>query len=82
MEKQKEKSIISLARLFSAWYIRVKNYFRQKEIKFGIVDTTKDKIVAKDCKARGHRATLAIFVNSPLWICRFDQHKIDRAFGI
>ncbi len=63
------------------WCVTAKNYFKKNEVKFRIIDISKDKNAAKDCEKHGCRGVPVIMVGNK-WICGFDKNKINKELGI
>ena len=80
--RKKQKSVVLFASPSCVWCTRAKNYFRQNNIKFKVIDITKDSRAAKDCEQHGCRGVPVVLIGGSQWICGFDQPKIEKALGI
>lgn len=61
--------------------VEAKNYLRNKEINFKMIDLSKDPEAARDVAKHGCRGVPVIMIGS-YWICGFDKVKVNKALGI
>ena len=63
------------------WCEEAKAYLKLKNIRYTLVDVSKNKQALKDCQKHGcNGATFVLIGNS--WICGFDKNKINKELGI
>ncbi len=63
------------------WCAVAKKHLKKHEIRFRVIDITKDKKAKEDCWKQGCRGIPVVLIGSS-WICGFDQKKIDKLLGI
>ncbi|XPV69242.1 MAG: glutaredoxin family protein [Halarcobacter sp.] len=63
------------------WCNELKAYFKEKKIKYNIIDLSTNKKALNDCKKHGCSGAPVVLVENQ-WICGFDKVKINKALGI
>ena len=62
------------------WCNDAKLYFKQKKVKYTIIDVSKNKKALKDCQKHGCKGVPVILIGNR-WICGFDKLKINKELG-
>lgn len=78
---KKQKRVTLFVAPGCKWCTVAKNYFKKKQIRYKLIDVSKDPKAARDCQSHGCRGVPVVLIGSQ-WIGGFDQKKIDKALGI
>ncbi len=78
MEAKKQKKIVLFSSPSCKWCTVAKEYFKKNNLKFKVIDITKDPKAAEDCQRHGCRGVPVILIGSK-WICGFEQKSIEKA---
>jgi len=80
MEK-KRKKVVLFTTPTCKWCTTAKEHLKKHNIKFKIIDISKDRKAAEDCEKHGCRGVPAYLIGSQ-WICGFDQKKVEKALNL
>jgi glutaredoxin 3 len=77
----KQKKVILFTTPTCKWCGTAKQHLKKHNIKYRVIDITKDKKAAKDCERHGCRGVPAYLIGTQ-WVCGFDQKKIEKLLNI
>jgi glutaredoxin len=80
MEK-KQKKVVLFTTPTCKWCTTAKQHLKSHNIKFKIIDISKDTKAAKDCEQHGCRGVPVYLIGSQ-WICGFDQKKVEKLLNL
>ena len=63
------------------WCEEAKAYLKLKNIRYTLVDVSKNKQALKDCQKHGCNGAPVVLIGNS-WICGFDKNKINKELGI
>ena len=80
-KKTTQKRVVLFTAPGCHWCTPARNYLKKNDIRFRVIDISKDKAAAKDCERHGCRGVPVVMIGSR-WICGFDKNKINKELGI
>jgi len=80
MEK-KQKKVVLFTTPTCKWCTTAKKHLKLHNIKFKVIDISKDQRAAKDCEQHGCRGVPVYLIGSQ-WICGFDQKKVEKLLNL
>lgn len=76
-----QKRVVLFTSPGCSWCTTAKNHFKKHNIRFKMIDISKDADAARDCERHGCRGVPVVLIGSN-WICGFDKAKINRILDI
>lgn len=81
-ERKPQKRVILFSGPGCIWCVRAKEYFKQKGIRFTVIDVSKDKQAAADCRRHTGSNGIPVILIGSRWIAGFDKAKINKELGL
>jgi glutaredoxin-like YruB-family protein len=82
MQQNRAKKVIVFTTPTCSWCRAVKQYFREKRIRFKEIDVSRDPRAAQDMMRRTGQMGVPVILIDNRPIVGFDKAKIDRLLGI
>jgi glutaredoxin 3 len=79
---KRQKSVVLFSSPACVWCVRAKEYLRKNKIRFNIIDVSKDKKAAEDCKRHTGNGGVPVVLIGSRWISGFNQKEIDKELGL
>ncbi len=79
---KKQPKVIVFSTPTCSWCRRVKQYFREHQVKFRDIDVSKDQSAANDMVRRTGQSGVPVILIDNRPIIGFDKGQIDRLLGI
>lgn len=77
----KQKKVVLFTSPGCKWCTIAKQFLKDNEIKFKLVDISKDQKAAQDCIKHGCRG-VPVFMIGTQWVCGFDHNKIEKLLDL